>query len=211
MKPALSIKQVADMSGAIRRAVANLTGQDVFIGVPADDDERGDIKKKDHGAHARASHGINNAELSYIHEFGAPAAGIPARPHLIPGIEEIVPEAADELRAAASAAFKGNEQAVEAALNKVGMLGQNAVRAKFQDNDWPPLADKTLNYQPLRKDDQGNVIKDKKGQPKRGKSRREQGKLNPLLVTGQLMKSHTYVIRKRGGSGLITPGGVDGA
>ncbi len=101
---------------------------------------------------------------------------------------------------------------MDAALNKVGMLAQNAVRAKFQDNDWPPLAHNTLTRQPLLKDDLGKVIKDKKGNPKKGKSRLEQGKINPLLVTGQLMKSHTYVIRKRGGgSGLITPGGGNGA
>lgn len=213
MKPALSIKQTADMSGAIRRAVANLTGQDVFIGVPADDDERGDIKKKDHGAHGRASHGINNAELSYIHEFGAPAAGIPARPHLIPGIEKIIPKAANELKEAAAQAFKGNEQAVDKALNHIGQLGESSVRAMFQDNDWQPLKAETLDYKPLLKNDEGKVLTyekgKRKGQPKRGKSRREQGKLNPLLVTAQLMKSHTYVIRKRGGgNGLITPQGA---
>lgn len=194
MRPTLSVRQTADQTAAIRRAVTNLTGQDVLIGVPAE--KAGERKG-----------GINNAELSYIHEFGAPAAGIPARPHLIPGIEAIIPEAAQELRAAASAALEGKEQAVDAALNKVGMLGQNAVRAKFQDNDWPPLKKGTLDAHPLLKNDEGKVLKDKKGNAKRGKSRREQGKLNPLLVTGQLMKSHTYVIRKRGG-GLITPTGA---
>ncbi len=199
MRPTLSVRQTADQTGAIRRAVANLSGQDVLVGVPAEK------------AGARQG-GINNAELSYIHEFGAPAAGIPARPHLIPGIEAIIPEAAEELRAAASAALEGKEQAVDAALNKVGTLAQNAVRAKFQDNDWPPLKAETLDYKPLLKNDEGKVLKDKKGKERRGKSRREQGKLNPLLVTGQLMKSHTYVIRKRGGgSGLITPGGGNGA
>lgn len=205
MKPALSIKQTADMTGAIRRAVANLTGQDVLVGVPAEKD-------------GQRKGGINNAELSYIHEFGAPAAGIPARPHLLPGIEAIVPEASQELKAAASAAFEGKEQAVEAALNNVGRLAQKSVHAKFQDNDWPPLKDATLDYKPLLKNDEGKVLtyeKGKlKGQPRRGKSRREKGKLNPLLVTAQLMKSHTYVIRKRGsgGSGLIAPaGGGNGA
>lgn len=200
MRPTLSIRQTGDQTAAVRSAVARLTGQDVLIGVPAEK------------AGARQG-GINNAELSYIHEFGAPAAGIPARPHLIPGIEAIIPEAAQELRAAASAALEGKEQAVDAALNKVGMLGQNAVRAKFQDNDWPPLKKGTLDAHPLLKNDEGKVLKDKKGNAKKGKSRREQGKINPLLVTGQLMKSHTYVIRKRGGGGgLITPtGGGNGA
>lgn len=148
-----------------------------------------------------------------IHEFGAPGAGIPARPHLLPGIEEIIPEAVEELKGAAKSALDGKEQAVDAALTKIGLLGQNAVRAKFQDNDWPPLKEATLDARPLKKDDQGNVLKDKKGNALRGKSRREKGRINPLLDTGQLMKSHTFVIRKRqggdalNGSGLITPTG----
>lgn len=213
MRPTISVKQTADQTAAIRRAVANLTGHDVFIGVPANEDERGDIKKKDHGTHGRAGHGINNAELSYIHEFGAPAAGIPARPHLIPGVEKIIPEAVEKLKAAAAGAFKGNEQAVDKALNDIGRMGQNEVRAMFQANDWEPLKPETLDYKPLLKNDEGKVLTyekgRRKGESKRGRSRREQGKLNPLLVTAQLMKSHTYVIRKRGsgGTGLMTPAG----
>lgn len=213
MKPVLSVKQTADMSAAIRKAVQSLTEKDVYIGVPAEDTERGDIKKKDHGSHGRAGGGLNNAELSYIHEFGAPAAGIPARPHLIPGIEKIIPDAVTELREAATQAMKGNEKAVEKALINIGQMGEASVRAMFQDNDWPPLAEATLDYQPLRKDDQGNVLVNKKGIARRGKSRRERGKPNPLLDTAQLMKSHTFVIRKRqggdalNGSGLITPTG----
>lgn len=181
------------MTGQIRKAIAALTKQDVYIGVPAEN------------AGARAG-GMNNAELSYIHEFGAPAAGIPARPHLVPGIEDIKGEAADVLKGAAKQALAGNAGAVEAALHRIGLLGQNAVRAKFQGNDWPPLKDSTLDYAAPKKDAEGNTLTDKKGNVKRGKSRREEGKINPLLDTRQLMKSHTYVIRKRG-QGMIAPGG----
>lgn len=192
MKPTLSVRQVADMSGAIRKAVEALTEKDVFIGVPAENA-------------APRQGGLNNAELSYLHEYGAPAAGIPARPHLLPGVEDIKGEAAGLLKGAAEQALKGNEAAVDAALNRIGLLGQNAVRARFQNNDWPPLKDATLDASPLKKDDEGNVIRDKGGEAVRGKSRREKGKLNPLLDTAQLMKSHTYVVRKKGKS-LVTPG-----
>lgn len=196
MKPALSVKQVFSQVSAIRRAVKNLAENDVYIGVPA----------KETGSREG---GINNAELSYIHEFGAPAAGIPARPHLLPGIEQIVPDAASELKEAARLALQGNEKAVDAAFKKIGLLGQNAVRSKFQANDWPPLKDATLDYKPLKKDDQGNTLKNKKGQPLREKSRREKGKVNPLIDTAQLMKSHTWVIRKK--QGCMISGGGNGA
>ncbi len=192
MKPALSVRQTLNNVSAIRRAVQRLTESDVYIGVPAEQA-------------GKREGGITNAELSYIHEFGAPAAGIPARAHLMPGIEDIIDEAAEELKEAARLALAGNGNAVNAAFKKIGLLGQNAVRAKFQDNDWPPLADSTLDSKPLLKDDQGKAILDKKGRAKHGKSRREEGKVNPLLDTAQLMKSHTYVIRKRqGGTELIT-------
>lgn len=191
MKPLLTVKQVVNNAAALRQAVKALTEQDVYIGVPAE-----------HAGSRKG--GITNAELSYIHEFGAPAAGIPARPHLVPGVERIRDDAAQLLKDGAARAMEGNVGAVERNLTKIGQLGQNSVRAMFQDNDWPPLADTTLDYAPLKKDDEGNVVSDKKGQPKRGKSRREKGKLNPLLDTAQLMKSHTFVIRKRGGR-MITP------
>ena len=200
MKPAFSVKQVSDKAGAIRKAVDALTGKDVFIGVPA---ENG---RSHAGENAAPRTTISNAELSYIHEYGAPAAGIPARPHLLPGVDDIKAEAASLLKWAAKQDMDGNGAAIEPTLNNIGLLGQNAVRARFQNNDWEPLKDSTLDYAAPKKDAEGNTQTDKKGNVKRGKSRRDEGKTNPLLDTGQLMKSHTYVIRKKG-AGLVTPGG----
>lgn len=183
MKPVLKVKQTLDKCAAIHRAVKEMSEKAVFIGVPAE-------KASREGP-------INNAELSYIHEFGAPAAGIPARPHLVPGIERIQDEAAKELKEAAAKALSGDEAAVDAAFEKIGLAGEASVRQMFTDNDWPPLKDKTLNYKPLIRDEQGNVLKDRKGKPKRGKSRAESGKTNPLIITAELQKSHTYVVRKK--------------
>lgn len=194
MKPTLSVKQLSNNAAEIRKALKALTEQDVYIGIPAE-------------KAGREAAAVNNASLGYIHEFGAPAAGIPARPHLIPAIEDIVPEAMVLLKSTAQKALAGNEGAVEAGLNKIGILGQNAVRARFVDNDWSPLQDATLDYQALKKDEDGTVQTDKKGNPKRKKSRRERERTNPLIDTGQLRKSYTYIIRKRG-AGMITPQGA---
>lgn len=193
MKPSITVKQLADNTAELRNAMNALTKQDVYIGIPAEKAGR------DEG-------GITNAEIGYIHEHGGPAAGIPARPHLIPGIEAIVPEAVALLKGAAQKALEGNTPAVETALNKIGVLGQNSVRNAFVDNDWLPLKDETLDYQALQKDESGAVLTDKKGKPKREKSRRERGRVNPLVDTSQLRRGYTYVIRKRG-VGMITPGG----
>lgn len=179
---------MSNLSG-IRKAMKVLTRQDVLIGVPADESgrEEGD--------------GLNNAELSYIHEFGTEDGRIPPRPHLVPGVNNARADIADALKEAASRALHGDASAVRAGLEKAGLLGQNAVRATFTDNDWPPLADGTLDAKPLRKSDTGDVLTDGKGRPLREKSRRESGKLNPLMDTRQLQKAHTYVIRDKSAGG----------
>lgn len=192
MKPSVSVKQTLDMAAEVRKAMAALTKNDVYIGIPAEQA-------------GRDAAGVNNASLGYIHEHGSPAAGIPARPHLIPGIEDIVPEAVLLLKDAAQKALGGNAGGVDATLQKIGILGQNAVRNRFVNNDWAPLADSTLDYKPLQKDDGGNVMTDKNGEAKRKKSRRERGRVNPLINTSQLRKAYTYVVRPRGGK-LITGG-----
>lgn len=192
MNPFVKVRQTLDRVPEIHKAVKALTDKAVFIGVPAE-------KAESRGP-------INNAELSYIHEFGT-ATGIPPRPHLRPGIERIQEEAAKEFETAANKAFEGDISAVDAAFERVGLAGEKSVRQMFVDNEWPPLSDKTLNYKPILKDKNGNPLLEKKMKPddpdvvKRGPSRAEMGKTNPLIITAELQKSHTYVVRKRGGNG----------
>ena len=191
MQPEIKVTETFSDLAAISRALRALTEQDVFIGIPEDESGR------------ESTGGITNAHLGYIHEFGVPEKNIPARPHLLPGIEDIQRDAIDLLEDAAREAMNGNEKAVATNLNKIGVLGQNAVRARFVNNEWPPLADRTLDYKPLKKNDEGEVITDKKGNPKRKKSRREKERVNPLIDTGQLRKAYTYVVRKKGNTALV--------
>jgi phage gpG-like protein len=181
----MTIKMTVNKLGDIRKAMKALTDKDVLIGIPEDQAAR----------EAAGESGISNAYLGYIHEYGVPSKNIPARPFLHPGIERARKDIADAPERTAKKALQGNPGAVEAGLNKVGLIGQNSVRAAFVDNDWPPLSDKTLDYNPLSKDEDGKVRTTKKGKPKRKKSRREKGNINPLIDTGQLRKSITYVIR----------------
>lgn len=191
MKTAVTVRQVADNADALRRAIAALTEQDVYIGVPED-------------KNARKGGGPTNAEIAYWQENGIPSRNVPARPALLPGIRDIQGEAAELLKDAAKKALEGNEGAVNTALNKIGQLGQNAVRARFVNNNWKPLADSTLDYHPLVKSESGETLRDKKGNPLRKKSRREKGRVNPRINTNQNRKAYTYVIRKRGAA-MITP------
>lgn len=190
MKPTVKVTETYDNTAAIRRAVRKLTEQDVFIGIPEDKAAR----------EAAGDTGISNAYLAYIHEHGVPEKNIPARPALVPGIQDIQTEAAEILEATAKKALDGNEAAVETGLNKIGILGQNAVRARFVNNDWAPLADKTLDR---RKKVSETVNKKGETVKKMGKSRRERGAINPLIDTSELRKKYSYVIRKKSNTALV--------
>ena len=192
MKTEFKIKNVHNNLSELGKAMRALTSQDVFIGIPEDKSAR-----KEAG-----DTGISNAYLGYIHEHGVPEKNLPARPHLIPGIKDIQPKAIKILENAAKKALEGEHGAIAQALNSIGLLGQNAVRAKFVNNDWAPLQDSTLDYQALQKDENGKVLTDKKGVAKRKKSRRERERVNPLINTSQLRKAYTYVIRERGNQNI---------
>lgn len=190
MKPTVKVTETYDNTAAIRRAVQKLTEQDVFIGIPEDKAAR----------EAAGDTGISNAYLAYCHEHGVPENNLPARAALVPGIQDIQAEAAEILEDTAKKALDGNEGAVDTGLNKIGILGQNAVRARFVNNDWAPLADTTLDRR--RKvsetvNSKGETVK------KMGKSRRERGALNPLIDTSELRKKYSYVVRKKTNTALV--------
>lgn len=118
---------------------------------------------------------INNAILGYIHENGAPKANIPPRPFLIPGVKNAEPKTAKRFEAAAKAALSGNPDGVERNLHAAGLIAQNAVRAVINSGVPPELSERTLE------------------------ARRRRGRTGdvPLIDTGQLRNSITYVIRQK--------------
>lgn len=164
----------------ISKAMRTLTKSSVLVGIPAD------------GARSGEGEPITNAQLGYIHENGSPDNNVPARPFLMPGIRAVHPKIVDQLRDAGKAALEGNSAGVLKALERSGIIAQNSVRAQFVDNDWEALADTTLNRRPV-------IARDDEGKPaKHGKSRQERGAVNPLLDRGELRKSITYVVERKG-------------
>lgn len=138
---------------------------DVLVGVPNDKTER---KEAD-------SEGMNNATLAYIHDNGSPAANIPARPFMRPGIEEARDKIVSALRTGAKQALQGKEQGVERALNIAGLTAQSSIRGTINEGIGPELADSTLA------------------------ARRARGRkgTKPLVDTGQLRNAINYVVRKK--------------
>src|SRR5712672_1378906 len=108
----MGVKVTVDRVDALLKELNALTKQEVLVGIPAEGADR------DKGGGK-----INNAQLGYIPEFGAPAANIPARPHLIPGVKAYRPTAIKRLKAAAEAAMQGVGQSAGGAPIDVRRVG----------------------------------------------------------------------------------------
>ena len=126
---------------------------------------------------------VDNATLGYIHEFGSPDANIPPRPFLIPGVQEARDQIGKRLEAAARQAIDGNTEAMDDQMSAAGMVAQSAVRRKITEGPHTPLSPRTLA------------------------KRRAKGRTGerPLIDTGQLRRSITYVVRDKKPDGQGTP------
>ena len=146
------------------RAVMRELSKRVAIGIPAESmhtAEKGETP-------------ISNAVLGYLFEGGQPEHNLPARPHLVPGVESIREQAADRLLKAAKAAFLGDLDAPEKALNVIGLMGVTAVQEQITDGALAPLAERTI-----------------KAQIRRGRTGTK-----PLIDTGAYRRSFTYTITR---------------
>ncbi|MGH1590792.1 hypothetical protein ACRBEV_23570 [Methylobacterium phyllosphaerae] len=110
------------------RAVLRELEKRVVIGIPGDSmhpAEKGEAP-------------ISNAALGYLFENGQPEKNLPARAHLVPGVEAIREQAAERLKKAAAAAFAGDLDAPEKALHAIGLLGVSAVQQEITDGAFAP-------------------------------------------------------------------------
>ena len=122
----------------------------------------------------RSDTDMTNAQIGYLQETGSPAMNLPERPFLVPGVEAVQDKTGQQLIKAVDAALKGNSLSVENCLNRAGMIAQNNVRSVINSGDFEPLSEATLKARKLA-----------------GKKREK-----PLIDTGQLRNSITYVIKK---------------
>lgn len=117
---------------------------------------------------------VTNAGLAYIHDNGAPGANIPARPFMRPGIDNAKDKIVGAMKSGAKNALDGKPDAAETALKKVGLIAQASIRAKITDGPFVPLAPRTIAER---------------------KRRGRTGDMKPLIDTGKMRESITYVIR----------------
>lgn len=151
------------------KSLNDLTKKDVLVGVP----ESTAPRKKD------STPKMNNATLAYIHDNGSPAAHIPPRPFLRPGIDNAKKEIGDYLGQAGRAVLDRKLDTAMKALNAAGLSAQKSIRRKIQTGPFTPLKAATIAAR------------------KRKHPSRSNTSVTPLIDTGQMQASINYIIREK--------------
>jgi hypothetical protein len=168
----VTVKVVIDRMPTVLKGIEAMTGTQVLVGIPEDKTTRTD---------GRAT----NALIGYVHEVGSAARNIPARPWLVPGVQQAVPNIVRAQQGIASSAINGKVDAVEQGSHAVGLIAQNAVRAMISSNIPPPLKPATIRARQRRS----------KGSSYRRKATSAID-VTTLVDSGQLRASISYVVRK---------------
>jgi hypothetical protein len=164
----VTIDKLAEIEAAIRE----LARTQLLVGIPAEKDPR-------------PGEPIGNAAIGYIQNFGSPAANIPAREWLGPGIESVQGDIEAGMRAAGEAAGAGDIAKAEQIMDAVGITARNGVVAYISSNIPPPLAESTIRNRRRRS----------KGSTYRRKAV-SASDVTTLIDSGQLRASVSWVKHK---------------
>lgn len=157
----MSLKITKDNTSQVLSAIQKMAGKHVVVGIPSENAERKDSE-------------FTNAQIGYVNEFGSPANNIPARPFLIPGVQQASEKCANVLGKFAKQGFD-DATAIDRGLNAAGIVAVSTVKNRITSSEgFAPLSERTL-------------------------AEREQAGFKgtkPLIRTGQLLNSITYVVRE---------------
>lgn len=168
-------------------ALKRLTRVNILVGVPAinatrkavDPTLREEAKAAQSAGVAlppQPAEPITNAAIAYIAENGSPARNIPPRPFMRQGIALERLAITKQFQKAGRAALLGDLDAMDKAFHSIGLIASRGMKTAIQESDFVPLAPRTLA------------------------ARLDRGRTGtkPLLDTGQLRNSVTYVLQKIG-------------
>lgn len=114
------------------------------------------------------SEGVTVFQIGMIHEFGVPEKNIPRRSFIRVPIENNIKEIT-KLIEHNHKLVSENAMSAKVALDRIGIKAQNTIKESFRNNDWKPLKRATVK--------------------RKGSSR-------PLIDTGQLIGSISYIVEK---------------
>lgn len=171
----MTVRVTQDRVDAVLASVRALTTDRLLIGVPAENATRPDDGEEP----------VNNATLAYVHEHGAPEINLPARPFLGPGIEDAREALERRFRQGAMAALNGTPDAAARTLHGAGLMAVNAVVERLTNGPHTPLSPAYYNERLAEE-------LAKTGAPM------GPAEVTILVRSGEMRRSITYVIRKRG-------------
>lgn len=181
-----------DIAAQVMSAIGRFDRERVLVGVPESTAGRQDY----------AGQEINNATIGYLMENGSPAANIPARPHLVPGVQEAGPEIVKRYRGAAEKAVGGDVGAIDVAHRVVGQIAADSVRLKITTGQFVPLAPSTVAGRARQRGTGKRVSEIEYARLIREgsspASAQTQAGIQPLVNTGAYAASITFVVRPRG-------------
>ena len=171
----------------VHDAIKELLSKEVLVGFPEETtDDREDATEP------------TNAALGYIHDNGAPEVNIPARPFMVPAIEEAQDRIADGLGEAARMAMrpgKANPELIDKMLHRVGFIAEVAIKTKINEGIPPPLSERTLQARASR--GREGAAWDLAWRAAGVDPSMTMELAKPLVDTGQMRNAVKYVIRDR--------------
>lgn len=145
---------------------------------------------------------ISNAEIAYINEHGDPARRIPPRPFMEPGLARCRDKVSTVMAEGVQQIAQGGS--LRPAAERVGLICQASIRGVFTDNDWKPLSPRTIMARAQRTVSKRKGFADKTARGQQSELQRELARRagdRPLIDTGALRQSITYVVTEGGGNG----------
>jgi hypothetical protein len=168
-------------------ALRDLAKVRVLVGIPSDS--------------TASDRTISNATIGYIQEFGSPARNIPARAHLVPGVEGSQDQWIKYMEQAAKAALEGNSGVMDQALNAAGQTAVSAVKKVITAKIPPPLQPATVAARRRHRGPKGRAARAAYRQFhakfEAGTATMAESSATPLVDTGQYINSITYVVGRR--------------
>lgn len=119
-----SLKVTADFTEDFNKIIKSFKGDNVLVGIPANDTERSDDDTT-----------ITNAALLAINEFGSPINNIPARPVMAIGIRNAKDQIAEEYKKAMQNALQKGMSALSVFYNRAGIIASNSVKKAINSQE----------------------------------------------------------------------------
>lgn len=148
----------------LNKSLERLKNSVVFVGIASG-------SKND----ARDDGGPPNHLLGFVHEHGSPAANIPPRPFLVPGVKSAKQEVTASMEAAMRAALNDDDRTVKKLLEQTGMQAVSAVKLYMRNGEFEPLKPNTIKNRNRSRLTSGKRENEKEGL-----------KIQPLINTGAL-------------------------